>query len=191
MVRRTEASTRVSLSRASATAVAELVELARASVRLHRPWVYLPSDAKVWHSYVRRVRHGNAIGYVVRRRDTGQLVGVVNLSEIVRGVFQSAYLSFYAHAAHAGKGFMSEGLEAVVRRAFREHGLHRVEANIQPRNRASRRLVRRLGFTREGFSPRYLKIGGRWRDHERWALTREAWQAASRSRRGRRTTRCG
>ena len=65
---------------------------------------------------------------------------------------------------------MAEGLGLVLRRAFRRLGLHRVEANIQPGNRASRALVRRLGFRREGFSPRYLKIGGRWRDHERWAL---------------------
>jgi len=70
---------------------------------------------------------------------------------------------------------MAEGLRAVVSRAFRVNRLHRVEANIQPGNQASRRLVKALGFRREGFSPRYLKIGRRWRDHERWAATRETW----------------
>jgi ribosomal-protein-alanine N-acetyltransferase len=83
---------------------------------------------------------------------------------------------------------MSEGLRMVLRRAFRMHRLHRVEANIQPGNRASRRVVGRLGFRREGFSPRYLKIGGRWCDHERWALTHEEWQESLGSER-RRTTR--
>jgi len=67
------------------------------------------------------------------------------------------------------------GLRAVVSRAFRQLRLHRLEANIQPDNEASRRLVKRLGFKLEGFSPRYLKIAGRWRDHERWAVTAENW----------------
>jgi len=63
----------------------------------------------------------------------------------------------------------------VVSRAFRQLRLHRLEANIQPDNEASRRLVKRLGFKLEGFSPRYLKIAGKWRDHERWAVTAENW----------------
>jgi ribosomal-protein-alanine N-acetyltransferase len=71
---------------------------------------------------------------------------------------------------------MSAGLALVLRQAFRQLGLHRVEANIQPDNARSIALVRRLGFRREGFSPRYLKLGGRWRDHERWALLREEWR---------------
>ena len=86
-------------------------------------------------------------------------------------------------APYARRGYMTEALALVLRRAFGPLRLHRVEANIQPGNRASIALVRRAGFRREGLSRRYLKIGGRWRDHERWALTVEEW----RPRRTRRT----
>jgi ribosomal-protein-alanine N-acetyltransferase len=106
----------------------------------------------------------------------GELAGVINLSEIVRGAFRSAYLGYYAFVPHAGRGYMTEGLALALRWIFGTLRLHRVEANIQPGNAASRALVRRLGFRREGFSPRYLKIAGRWRDHERWALVAEDWR---------------
>ena len=65
---------------------------------------------------------------------------------------------------------MHAGLSAVVRHSFRVLRLHRLEANIQPGNRASIALAKSCGFIKEGYSPRYLKIGGRWRDHERWAI---------------------
>jgi ribosomal-protein-alanine N-acetyltransferase len=71
---------------------------------------------------------------------------------------------------------MSEGMQLLLRHAFRTLKLHRIEANIQPGNEASLRLAERAGFEYEGYSPRYLKIGGRWRDHERWAITREVWK---------------
>jgi ribosomal-protein-alanine N-acetyltransferase len=76
---------------------------------------------------------------------------------------------------------MTEGLQLVVHRAFTELGLHRLEANIQPGNVASKALARRSGFTLEGYSPRYLKVRGRWRDHERWAVCAEDYRQARRS----------
>jgi RimJ/RimL family protein N-acetyltransferase len=103
---------------------------------------------------------------------------VINLSEIVRGSFQSAYMGYYALAPHAGKGFMSAGLTLVIERAFGELSLHRLEANIQPKNRRSVELVQRAGFRCEGLSLRYLRIAGRWRDHERWAITTEDYKLA-------------
>ena len=71
---------------------------------------------------------------------------------------------------------MREGIELVLREAFLTLRLHRIEANIQPGNQASIALARGAGFRREGFSPRYLKIGGRWRDHERWAILADEWR---------------
>jgi ribosomal-protein-alanine N-acetyltransferase len=116
------------------------------------------------------------LAHLVVDARSGELAGVINLSEIVRGSFQSAYLGYYALLPHAGSGRMDAGMRLVLRRAFTELKLHRVEANIQPGNAASIALVRRLGFRLEGYSRRYLKIRGRWQDHERWALTREEWR---------------
>ena len=145
------------------------------SRRLHRGLVSPPDTLELFDRYLDRLRRTNQLGYWVRTPDD-ELAGVVNVSEIVRGVFQSAYLGYYAFVPHDGQGHMTRGLEAVLDEVFDTHGLHRVEANIQPGNVASRRLARRLGFRREGLSPSYLKIGGRWRDHERWALTAEEWR---------------
>ncbi len=72
---------------------------------------------------------------------------------------------------------MTEGLELVLEHAFTDLSLHRLEANIQPGNDASIALARRCGFVKEGVSERYLKINGRWRDHERWAIRSEQWRA--------------
>jgi len=68
---------------------------------------------------------------------------------------------------------MAKGLRADVRQAFTKLRLHRLEANIQPTNAPSIALARACGFTKEGYSPAYLKIAGRWRDHERWAIVKK------------------
>jgi ribosomal-protein-alanine N-acetyltransferase len=162
--------TRVVLVRPSARRSAEFVAAVRRSRRLHGRWVKAPSTPTAYRAYVRRLRRPTHEGYLICLRDSDELVGVVNISEIVRGALWSGYLGYYVFRPYEGRGLMTEGLALVVRDAFRRLGLHRVEANIQPGNRASIRLVRRLGFRREGYSPRYLKIQGRWRDHERWAL---------------------
>jgi [ribosomal protein S5]-alanine N-acetyltransferase len=155
----------------------EFLAMVRASRRFHRPWVYPPSTEEVFDGWVKRAWSDRHIGCLICLRETGEIAGVASLSEIVRGVFQNAYLGFYSHALHAGQGLMKEGVQLLLRHAFRELRLHRIEANVQPQNVRSRGLVRSLGFQKEGFSPRYLKIGGRWRDHERWTLLAEGWKA--------------
>jgi ribosomal-protein-alanine N-acetyltransferase len=164
---------RVLLRRPTARDAAAFLDLVRASRRLHHPWVAPPADPAAFAAWRARLRRPTHTGFLVCRRSDGAIVGVVNVSEIVRGHLQSAYLGYYADARHAGRGYMTEGLRLVVRHAFGPLGLHRLEANVQPGNRASRALARRCGFRREGYSPRYLEVLGRWRDHERWAITVE------------------
>lgn len=160
------------------------------SVRLHRPWVYPPSSQRAFRVWLERSRDATHRSYLARLRSTGELTGVINVSEIVRGQFRSAYLGYYAFEPHAGRGYMAEAMRLVIGRAFGSLRLHRLEANIQPGNLASIAMVRRLGFRREGYSPRYLKIGGRWRDHERWAILSEEWgkRRTGKARRGRQVT---
>jgi ribosomal-protein-alanine N-acetyltransferase len=154
---------------------ADFLEAVSRSRRLHRPWVYPPATKERFRRYVKTQRQPVRVSYSVRAV-TGDLVGLINISEIVRGVFHSGYLGYYIFAPYQRQGFMLAGLSAAIGRALRNQGLHRLEANIQPGNRASIALVKRLGFRREGYSPRYLKVGGRWRDHERWAITVEDWR---------------
>lgn len=162
---------------------ARYVDLVRVSRDFHRPWQPIPpADApdaaspegfRAWLAGAEdpRVEH-----LLLCRNGDGALVGRFHLNEVVRGAFQSAYLSYWVGSAFAGQGLMSEGMDLMLGHAFGPLGLHRVEANIQPANAPSLALVRRAGFRREGFSERYLKIAGDWADHERWALTVEDWE---------------
>ena len=160
----------------------EFLAAVRRSRALHRRRATPPVTAAAYRAYVHRLRKPTHQGHFVVLRSSGALVGVINLNEIVRGSFRSAYLGYYGFRPHVGHGYMSAGVRLALRRAFGELRLHRVEANIQPDNTASLALVRRLGFRREGFSPRYLKIAGRWQDHERWALLSEEWRRRDRRR---------
>ncbi len=154
----------------------ELVELMRASRRLHAAWVSPPLDRVSFQAFLVRARQPNALTLLVCRVADAAIAGVFKLNEIVYGPLRNAHLSYYAGAPFAGQGYMSEGLQLLLRHSFVTLQLHRLEANIQPGNLASIALVRRAGFEREGFSPRYLKIRQRWRDHERWALRAEVWR---------------
>jgi len=149
---------------------AEFLVAVSRSRKLHRPWVSPPSTPAAFQALVERSQGPVNHGYAVRHARTEALVGFIDVTNIVRGTFQSAYLGYYAFAGHEGQGLMRAAMVLAVRTAFTELALHRLEANIQPGNPASLALVRACGFAKEGFSPRYLKIRGRWRDHERWAI---------------------
>jgi [ribosomal protein S5]-alanine N-acetyltransferase len=148
------------------------------SKSLHYPWVKPPASSKQFAAFIQRMVPPVNHCFLVCTSEGDQPAGVINITNVVLDSFRSGYLSYFAFAGFERRGLMQKGLIAVVRHAFGKLRLHRLEANIQPANRASIALARSCGFKREGYSPRYLKINGRWRDHERWAIL------ASRSRLG-------
>ncbi len=167
---------RVRLEAASLAHEAAFLAAVRRSTALHHPWITAPRTSARFRRYVAQHTGERHLSYLAFSA-TGELVGVINVSEIVRGVFRSAYLGYCAFMPYQGQGYMAAALRRVVSECFGKYRLHRVEANIQPENQRSIDLVKKLGFRKEGYSERYLKVGGRWRDHERWAMTRERWKA--------------
>ena len=156
---------------------AEFITRMRASRQLHRPWISMPETPERYAAYLTRAEDPRQAPYIACRVEDGAIVGFLNISEIVRGSFHSAFLGYGATHPFAGQGYMTEAMQLLLREAFVKLKLHRLEANIQPGNAASIALARRAGFELEGFSPRYLKVGGRWRDHERYAIRAETWRA--------------
>lgn len=153
---------------------AEFLAACHRSRVLHASWVGTVKTPEEFQAWLARMAPPVNYPFLICRADTGGMVGVVNISNIVCGSFHSGYLGYYAFAGNERQGLMREGLQAVVRHAFKTLKLHRLEANIQPANKPSLKLVKACGFRKEGFSPRYLKIFGRWRDHERWAILADA-----------------
>lgn len=137
---------------------------------LHHPWAHPPTDRAGFETWYERILLGPLIGLVGREATSGEIVGVVTLSGIAGGGFQNACLGYYDMIGTARRGLMTASVAQACRYGFDGLGLHRLEANIQPGNAASIALARRIGFRLEGFSPRYLRIDGAWRDHQRWAL---------------------
>lgn len=107
--------------------------------------------------------HGRGLPAVIIDTD-GSVVGRVNLNNIVRGAFQSASLGYWLAEAAGGRGLATAAVRDIVRVAFTELGLHRIQADTLEHNVASQRVLERNGFVRIGFAPRYLKIAGRWQD---------------------------
>lgn len=114
--------------------------------------------------------------FLVCRKADGVIVGRLSMNGIERGIQQSCHFGYWVGAGHARRGYTSEAVRLGLRHAFGVMRLHRVEANVQPHNEASKRVAAAAGLRYEGFSPKYLKIRGKWADHERWAVTREVWR---------------
>lgn len=159
----------INLRKAKLDDINEVKQLYEQSISLHHPWVFAPQDYEAYLNQENR--------YFVCASDTGKIVGTFNISGIVRGYFQSAYLGYEVFFPYQGKGYMSKGIALLLKEAFSELNLHRLEANIQPENAASISLVSNAGFIKEGFSKNYLRVGGlEWKDHERWAIVNNDWK---------------
>ena len=173
---------RVRISPPAEADEAAFIVASRRSRELHGRWVQMPQTPEAFAAYLVRSREDRRAFFLARLVEDNNIVGFLNLGEIIRGSLDQAFLGYGAMAGHQGKGLMSEAMQLVLHEAFVRMGLHRIEVNIQPENTASIALAERNGFRLEGFSPSYLRIEGEWRDHERWAITAEQWRAFRKAR---------
>ncbi|MCH8808622.1 MAG: GNAT family N-acetyltransferase [Proteobacteria bacterium] len=123
--------------------------------------------------YKAEMRQGVTYSFLILRRVDDVLLGGITLSNLRRGVAQSATLGYWIGSPHRNQGYMTDSLAAILEFAFSRIGLHRVEAACLPANEASRRLLLRSGFREEGYAREYLRISGRWQDHQLFAILRD------------------
>jgi [ribosomal protein S5]-alanine N-acetyltransferase len=158
------------LERSDREAFLEAGERSRA---LHRPWSQPPHTVAAFEHYLRSHRPPEDATLAVILNADDALIGAYSISQIFLGDFKSAYLGYYVFEPFAAQGYMSEAMRLVFRYAFGTLGLHRLQANVQPGNERSIELLRATGWREEGYARRYLKIGGRWRDHLMFAILAE------------------
>ncbi len=118
-------------------------------------------------------QRGTGYSFLMFHAADDQLLGGVTLSNVRRGVAQSASLGYWVGERFARQGYMTEGLTAVLDFAFERLALHRIEAACLPGNRASQALLGKIGFQEEGYSRQYLRINGRWQDHRVFAVLQD------------------
>lgn len=182
------AGTRVFLRPPAPTDRREYLALRKANRRFLQQWEPRSlGSAKSFTSaeFDRLLRTSRSPGYrkmLICLRDSGQIIGSVNFNGLAPHPFLSTTMGYWIAKTHAGQGYMRESIGLMLGFAFKTLGLHRVEANIMPNNKASLALIRKCGFRFEGLAKRYLQINGKWSDHERWGMTVEDWKALQKSR---------
>ena len=149
---------------------AEFLANSAESKYLHKSLVIVPTTKKQFKNYVEEMNSDANKAFAVVNLHSSEIVGVVELRDIFMFDFKNSYITYYAFHKHLRKGFMKLGVLQAIAIAFKKLKLHRLEANIQPENKASIALAKSCGFKKEGFSPKFIKKGGKWKDHERWAL---------------------
>jgi ribosomal-protein-alanine N-acetyltransferase len=162
---------RLALRRLAVDDKHEFIQLVNASAEFLYPWVNLPSTPEQFDNLIHSLDNEHSMRLLICLRENDEIVGSFAISEVIRGPYQRATVGYNAFAATAGRGYMSEGFRLIFQFAFGDLGLHRLEADIQPTNEASSKLIRRVGFRREGYSPGFVNIRGSWKGHERWAIT--------------------
>ena len=159
-----------------ASALAELFRLNREFLA---PWQPIRSadffTADGQHAVIQadlaQHEQGSKVPHVILD-DSGRVIGRITLSGIVRGPFQSCSLGYWVGASHNGRGFATKAVGEIVRVAFEELGLHRVQAETLLNNVRSQRVLERNGFVRYGMAPEYLNIAGRWEDHAMYQIVK-------------------
>jgi [ribosomal protein S5]-alanine N-acetyltransferase len=154
----------------------EYAALMKVSQPVFRGLIRKLKGRKQFNEFARRSKLGDYFRFLICRRTDGAIVGSIGLFQIVRLHVQNGVTGYFVGAPHLRHGYATEALQLVLRFAFRKLKLHRVEASIQSHNAPSIALVKHAGFTSEGYSRRLVKIAGRWRDHERWAILVEDWR---------------
>jgi ribosomal-protein-alanine N-acetyltransferase len=153
----------------------DFIDAALRSRALHRGLVTAAATAADYRKYLDRAQRADRAAFLVVTKEADALAGVVEINDIVRlsdiahAPRATGVLAYYAFTPYAGSGLMREGVALAIDIAFRDLGLERLEANVQPGNRRSIALLKTLGFAREG-TVRGYKVGTRWRNHERWVL---------------------
>jgi ribosomal-protein-alanine N-acetyltransferase len=153
-------------------------QLRAASREFLEPWEPTwPADDLERAAFRRRLRRhrdeingDEAYPFLIFESHGEQLVGGLTLGQVRRGVAQTATLGYWMGEAHAGRGYMTQAVRAVLDHAFGTLALRRIEAACLPNNSRSIRLLERVGFRREGIARAYLQINGRWQDHAFYAI---------------------
>lgn len=160
----------------------EMIALFKSSRKFYRGLINPPQNFESFKVYVDRNLDEANECFVICQNVDNKIVGAINLTQIFCKSFQNAYLGYSLGVNFTGKGYMTEAVELILQFAFKNLKLHRIEANVQPLNSASINVLRRCGFTKEGFSKKYLKISGKWCDHERWAIIAEDWRTKKKNK---------
>ena len=148
-----------------------LAELVSANREFLAPWEPRRSPQYFTEGYQRReiiealAQYRDGLQVPLAMIDNGQVVGRINLNNIVRGAFQSGDLGYWVAQSHNGRGIATAAVGAMISLAFDGLGLHRLQAGTLVHNIGSQTVLQRNGFQRLGLAPKYLRIDGRWQDH--------------------------